>query len=1707
MTESEKLRKEMEKKGLLGTTVKKTIVRTTAAKDKGAGVKSSAPSLLSQGQKAEVVQNTGLLTKPVLTKTVTKKQSGSRKDVFQRSEDLLQDTSLSYNDKKKEIDALDKELGKMRDKNLIASMLGNENAKNTISRVTEMQNRLAQEKKSTAFGAGFGQAAGLKSYDAAVKSAAKKTGDTDLLSRMESQDEMREKTKEKFGKAYSGGELAGELTKGLILYGTAGAAAEKAALAGIAKVTGGRTLGEAGTFAARMLGQQAADTAVMTPLTIVEGMADGKEKDEILKDVARQQTTDAVFNVGLGTLGMGIGAARKAAEPFLENRRAAKAAKQAAETSEEAVKAAEKTEAVKALRQEQMDPVMRETAEEAPDILLKESREALTQEYKDLNNGEYIDARLRKVLAEEGEDAMNRELKEMDARREDLEEMLGIRTKKVQDAERRIRNEGVKSMKKLFSISGQAETKELKEMMVKAYREGVGGKISRETREEIFDALFGRGIIRTTDHIDEELKNYLKNTTLRVAREDAANITDLNTKKYFNKLKKVEVVQDGGKGNIDNDIYPALSKRWPEHFPADITNPGDQLKQILDVAEGQKVKNLELADAMDEGAKAGMREEFEAAMDEVEKQAAKMTDYLNERRRVQMRKASRSGAGLDFDQMDEAGIKAIYDDLYQAKKARDRVERKTLLTDPNKTIVDKLIAGEMTEAQARKIAGDYGDDVMAMYAVEKPYRALDKSIKAYKRHANSRALNDVQKIVGPVRMRDEGLEGFKDMPMLSQIRETMERIIDKVAPNKATAESIKDGIFRPIHNSERDRVQFINRLKQPLREMGISTKENIRIALPGTGKKKCSESALVQWLGEKRYDLKTMMDKAGKTVDELNEMEELRRTIETVEMGINSEQMQRINGCIDRLTETYKEIHPMINRALIRNGYDPIGYIEGYFPHMNFDDPTDLMGTAMKKMGFDFASKELPMDIAGRTETFRPGKKWSGNLLKREGTQTDYDALRAFDQYIENVSDVIYHTDNIKRLRAYEDYLRYELSDSGVKKQIDEIRDNPMLTEFDKQVKIDEVYSGLENHRLQNYVMNLRSYSDQLAGKKHKIDRILETELFGRKVYKAVNELENRVASNMVGANIGSAMTNFIPITQGMSSMGLKSNLRGLGEALAYMSKGEMDDLTKRSAFLTTRKGTENLYMTGFQKASDLAFKPMEMADTFSTQAVWRSRFHDNVAKGMTEDAAIKEADDFARGLFAGRSKGAMPTAFGSKTLKPLTMFQLEVNNQLSYLMKDIPKNAQGDVKKIMKAYGGIIMGAYIYNDVYEKLTGRRSALDPFGIANDAIGDLTGERVRNTVDILADAAQGEGLQLTEETEQKKASQVMTGLAEELGGNVPFVGGILFDGGRIPIQSALPGMGTITGALADLATGETTSESALQKIGGELKKPVMYLLPPAGGGQIKKTAEGLSMMARGGDYSETADGSTLKFAVDQDNPANWAKSALFGKWATEEGQAYIDNTSSKLGVNQTATYERLREAGMGGKTAFDTINSIRGTEGSAEKRAALRKSGLSSDQQAIIYEDMLASEKDKALMGAMKMRNDLDGAGTDMGLVAAVLGNMAEHAADAPKMNILLNSRLSEADKEYIYMYKMVDEDRKETEKTQLQTVKSAGGDISLFLKLDSTISKLDGKENGKTVNLLKSRRVKAAIDEATPGMSTADRRKLYELWSVSKKVW
>lgn len=1775
----------------------------------------SAASLRSGGQPVEVVRDTGAKD---AVKNLLEKHKKSRAI-------------------RKEMQSIGQDLRKNKSTDLAA-----------YRRAAQKQAELQKKLPGAAFTAGLLEGMGGNSKDAAVKLI----GNDALTKQNEAMRELFKQTQSNHKGMAAAGRLTGEFAKAGAGYMTIGKAAEKAVLKG-ASALGGRMAAstapdiaqkaaakimlnpknaKAARVAAGLLGQQAADTMVNTPMTIAAGVADGKSRKEIAKDVGKQEATDAAFNMGLAALGAGakkVGQAFKKAskkgpiagidfekmgykmadvdDGILEhmeylknnpidkkidyalspvNERMAKDVsnlvgfdisgygnnlkpnafdhvnkrhgadgihdksmanpkdiakvqyildnyddvaldkKRAAGFTDSNGKLSQKVvfkkringtyyvvEAVPNTKKKRMEVIgtfmqkpktkkenvlpgdvtspsvtsknataqfsidtIPKTAEGVKNTGLSEKKllsadeipEKIRQEYENWNNPDYMGEKLREISEKYSGDSQqfDAEVKKITGRMQELEDMLGIRTQRVKDTEKKIQTGAVKEIKKILSLSGKGETEETKKLLQTAVLEGRTGKISEQTRERIFTELFDRGHISNRADIDKDLKNHLKGLTLKISRQDASNIPDFKQwrKGTFGKIRSVGV---GEKGNIDS-VWMELHEKWPQLFSDEITNPAEQLLKIKEVADEMTYREIPLAETIDSGARDGLKAEFDSAMDRLQTELQKLTAYTNDRAAVQKRKLMQEGIPLqvDYNKMSTKEMKELYNQRYQYKKAADKVRSRKNLTEGDKALLDKLHRGELDAETAKKYAGLNGDDLIEVYNAEKPLYATNQMIREYKKQANSRFDGDFSDIMGDIPIQSEGKKGWRDLSPLRLMRETQERILDMIAPTKEQAGRLKQTLFDPIHANERDRTLFKNAFIDRLKQTDISTKNNIPIKLPNGENVKTSESALVQWLGENRYQLRQMERKKGRaTVGEIANEQELRRQIEHIEKSLSKEQLQRIDNGIAEFTEIYKEIHPKINEALIRNGYEPVGYIEGYFPHMNFDDPNNVVEAMAKKLGFDFSSKELPMDIAGRTETFRPGKKWAGNLLTRTGTETDYDALRAFDQYIDNISDVIYHTDDIKRLRSYEDYMRYTLSDEGIRARVDAVKNNMDLTAAEKEKRIDEIYEGVQNHSLQNYVSNIRAYTDLLAGKKHKVDRILETEVFGRKVYKAVNAIENRVAGNMVAGNIGSALTNFIPITQGMSNMSIGSNLRGLKESLVNMTKGEMDELTKKSTFLATREGSEQLYKSTMQKISEAGgnWNPlqwMEAADKFTTQAVWRSRYYDNLKKGMEETAAIQNADDFARGLFAGRSKGAMPTMFSSKTLKPLTMFQLEVNNQISYLMKDIPKEAQGSVAKMMKAYGGLIIGAYIYNDVYEKLTGRRSALDPFSTANQAIGDLTGTQVRNTLDILEDAAKGNGVQLTERVEQKKPSEALENVLGDIGGNMPFVGGLLFDGGRIPVQSALPSVTTIAGAFGDAASGDDTKEKAQQTIKQELEKPLWYLGMPIAGGQVRKTVKGLDLMRKGGSYTQTNKGEKLQFAVDQDKKTNWLQAALFGKWAVPEAQAHMEKNRT-LSEKSTETYEKLRQAGAKNTTAFESINKMNREDKGRDKRRAIRSAPLSAEQKAILYRSILSDkQKDKEILDYFSWTNS-------MGEVADYLMRAADYKDNAAKKAALQDAKISDDEKEYIYMEKFVQDESKEKEQGRIRTLRDAGIGMNDYLKIRTEYGQLYNEKGMK----------------------------------------
>ena len=1199
-----------------------------------------------------------------------------------------------------------------------------------------------------------------------------------------------------------------------------------------------------------------------------------------------------------------------------------------------------------------------------------------------------------------------------------------------------------------FGITDEEGEKQIGEILQKAAQEG---NLSKKERRHLLALVEEKSRKNTADEVSAIFQR-LRQTELLIDTDTAADIAQIHKQRgqLKGKLAKASIKRDG---NI-SEVYAGLSKEFPFYFPRSIESTTGQFKQIYKIAtasellqKGEKQQTRETLQRILQNLTDGM--DVHEAYKEIT--LADMDDFI-----------SNLAGQVDYARASAEQVQGWHKERYRLQKEleKENLEWKALnaeLTQDEETLLQNAIDGKLSAEGLKRLTGDRYGMLEQRYESGKALADMEKKIGGYKQFLSERRQRKAADAVGEITLATDGKKGWKDKALgLQYATETQERNLYDIAPDRETADRVIDAFFAPIHENERKRVLMVNEYAKKLNALGIDTRKNIHIQLPDVAESKISESTLIHWLGEKEFDLQEMKAEFGKS----KAYQELAEQIGRVKESLRPEQMERINKGIAELRQLYKELWPMLNEARIKEGYDPIGYIQNYFPHAKFNDPKDPLQKTASLFGIDLTDSELPMDIAGRTEDFKPRTPWSGNVLQRKGKATDYDALRIFDQYIEGVSNIVHHTEDIGNVRALSDYMRYSFSEENIKKQIDEIYKNKSLSIEKRNEEIAKIYAqNAENHKLQNYVQNLDEYANLLAGKKSSIDRSVEKTLLGRKYYKAVTGISNRVAGNMVAGNIGSALTNIIPITQGLGRTRTTSQLKGLGEALLYMKNGEMDELTKRSSFLATRGGTERTYKNWLQRLETAGgnlnpLQWMEAADTFATQAVWRARYYDNLKDGMGQAAAIKEADTFARNLFAGRSKGAMPTIFSSKALKPLTMFQFEVNNSYRNLIKDIPHEEKTIYRK-MRSYMGIVIGAYMFNDLYEKLTGRRSAFDPFGMANEAYGDATGESMRNTWDILGDAISGNGLELTEKREKKAPSAVIQGVADELADNTPFVGGLFFGGGRIPLKSAAPHPIEAGKHFADAMRGEERWGKALQEINKEAISPLAtYMMLPIAGGQVNKTIKGLNMMRKGGSYTQTNKGEQLQFAVDKDKKTNWAQALLFGKWATDGGKAYMEDKSMMLGAKQTETYKKLVAAGAKNTLAFDEVNHVRSGEKTSSKMTVLRASLLNEEQKGILYYDMVAGDKEREVLDHFKDSGN-------QWRLADCMSRMGEFEQIAPKRETLKNAALSDEEKEYLYLYKTVNKDSIEKERNRIRALSAAGLGMDAYLSVKNKLQELN----------------------------------------------
>lgn len=805
-------------------------------------------------------------------------------------------------------------------------------------------------------------------------------------------------------------------------------------------------------------------------------------------------------------------------------------------------------------------------------------------------------------------------------------------------------------------------------------------------------------------------------------------------------------------------------------------------------------------------------------------------------------------------------LRGQYEIAQPVRRQMEKFKNNHPLSDKDNSLLQGALLNGATDKFSQ---ADDPAAVMHMYQLTQEEQRLMQPLREYaqaRRDALSLSAEEMADAIAE-KAKDKRIPG-------AYSRETMERnsydIFGK--ENRQYAETLNEQYFTPVHKAVADRTQYINTVKDRIAKLNLSK----------------HESALVQMMLE---------GENGAAAD----------YIAAKKIKVTSKLQERVANGVAEFRAIYDDMYNKLCDTLIANGmWDSVpGYLKDYAPHFTVDKPDTKLARVLYKFGIKPDSTlNLPTPIAGITDDRNPGKKWFGNLLHRNGELTEFDAVAGFDRYVETAGDVIFLTDSIQNLRTLEDAIRYRLSDDGIRQKINEIRKDRTLDPLERHQQTQDVYDknvddtkkllDQKHAGMGGYVANLHEYINNLAGKKARADRGWE-EMLGRQMYNVAKNVEGRVAANMIALNPGSWITNFIPLTQAAGEVSTPNLLRAAYDTVKSAIRD--DGFTDGSVFLTNREGTQMLDRTLTRKVSDLAGMPMEAIDHFTANIVTRGKYLQNIADGMTVNQAFENADAFASNLMADRSKGAQPTAFNAVNpiRKMFTMFQLEVNNQLSYLAKDLPRAKQNKAA-LAWSYTKIFAGAYLFNQVYHQLTGRDSALDPIGMIADAFG----------FDPLDD----------DDKDKKKKSgvDIALDLGENVAEQIPFVGGLL-GGGRVPISSAFPDFGKLK---EEYENGYDNKRIALDAAKSAANSAA-YLLLPFGGGAVKKALEGAATVYAGGSYSLDKNGEKiLQFPQYGQSPRDWAQAMLFGKSSLQGAQNWADDDYQSLNADETKAFDELRQ---------------------------------------------------------------------------------------------------------------------------------------------------------------------------------------------------
>lgn len=907
-------------------------------------------------------------------------------------------------------------------------------------------------------------------------------------------------------------------------------------------------------------------------------------------------------------------------------------------------------------------------------------------------------------------------------------------------------------------------------------------------------------------------------------------------------------------------------------------------------------------------------------------------------------------------------------------------------------------------------------------------------------------------------------------------------------------QKINEAIFEPVYVNEQERKRFVNRMHGEVRrfedkngkQTALTEKERALTQLVIEGKA-VAELVAASDMKEQLIHAAENLKAGGEMADVSQEFglhdkeaRDLARRyadwLQTQEdlAGTDVDQT-KVEHAVEAYRTLYDKFYKAINHFLVAHGYEPIGFIKGYAPHFQPEAESGKLEKALKSIGVDLGAEagSLPASIAGLTKAFKPNKRYNPFFQHRAGKSTEYDVEKGFEKYVDYLSDVLYHTDDIMRVRAAVKYFREEYGPDEISAEIsraESLRFAPKeakesflksaglltntsdLSYADLSAKMEEYVEGLfdsikKTSKYSDLTVWLDDYANKLAGKQLFSDRDMEREV-GRTSLNVGRKLNKMFARANVAGNLSSSLNQTAQLPMIAGEIGPKYVIKAVNDIIAGKTKGDFAD---QSDFLTEKNGIDYLTNDKGSKITSALFWPLERMDYLISSIAVRGKYRKELDAGRSPKEAMKAADRWARDIMGTRSKGAAPLTFQSKNLiaQMVNMFQVEALNSWEHVTQDLfgpgLKEAEAKLGKeeAAKRLAGIIvatlLGAFLLNRVAEEGYGGTPA--QFDVIGLLVGFLasgnglsTNEQIATWIDDAWESGTGERLFGTDANAGNDEFDAGTATEDTLynvSNDIPYLrnaAGLLGLGDQtLPMPDIY---GTVTGTAKAVKDNGPFSEEVMRQLMGLAGDT----LP--GGRQAEKTYQGVETLLKGGYYKGSGEDERLQYPVSDDF-WNVVQATMFGRNALSEARDFYAAGGKGLSAAQTRLYKQLVDMGADSETVYDAILAWKKIDGNEALSKAERETArfelvqslpLTSEERELLHNTLSGSDTKYSAADEAKAQGIPVGTYQKFQADAATLesdrdkdGNVIQNSKKEKVLKLIDSLPLNKAQKNWLYL--------------------------------------------------------------------------------------